>query len=91
MISIIVLFAFGFLAGIKVSPSDGIRATLERLTFGIVLVLLLVLGILVGRNDEVFTRLPEFGLVSLMISGSCMLGSAACAGIAYRLTRSDVA
>lgn len=84
MTGILAALLVGILAGTRCSPSPRASAILGRSTTAVIILLLFVLGVIVGRNEAAFERLPDLGLVSLGVAWSCMLGSALVARLALR-------
>lgn len=82
--SVLLIFLLGLLVGKWAAFSATVIDRLTHASIAVVMLLLFVLGVSIGRNDAVFLRLGDLGLVAAGVAWSCILGSGAVAGIAHR-------
>ncbi|MCL1822140.1 MAG: lysine exporter LysO family protein [Prolixibacteraceae bacterium] len=72
---VLLLLIVGFVAGyILRKKSDFLRFT-DKLTTGVVYLLLLLLGVSVGANDEIIGNFGNIGLQAIVISLASIAGS----------------
>ena len=82
-------FLLGSGLGYKLHLTERAISTADRSAFGVVLMLLFVLGTSIGSNDLLYGRLFELsGNSALIARGVCIMGSSAVAAVAYRLVYS---
>ncbi|MEG0949375.1 MAG: LysO family transporter [Bacteroidales bacterium] len=83
MISLILTLLAGILLGRIFRDKPFVKIS-GKLIFPIVLVLLFLMGITIGTNDEIIANLDRLGIEALIITGGAIAGSlAGAAGLWY--------
>ena len=67
----------GILVGLLLRRQHSLIKGAERLTALAIYLLLFLLGLDVGGNEAVFSRLPELGVQALILSATAIAGSVA--------------
>ena len=85
MIILISLFLLGILLGWMFRKIEKLEAISGRLTFASIALLLFLLGLGVGANDEVRNHLDTLGLTALLIAVFSIAGSILMAWLTWKL------
>jgi uncharacterized transporter YbjL len=85
MIILISLFTLGILLGWVFRKAEKLEAISGKLTFGAIALLLFLLGLGVGVNDEVRKHLDTLGLTALLIAAFSVAGSILMAWLTWKL------
>ena len=85
MVIVLVLFAAGIVIGYLVKHNEKLVKTNDHLTNIAIYLLLFLLGINVGSNDQIIRNFEVIGLNSLLVSIFAVAGSIFCAWIIQNL------
>ncbi|MFI3316832.1 MAG: LysO family transporter [Rikenellaceae bacterium] len=83
MFKVLAIIIVGVLIGTQIRSVKA-PGILSKLLNGIIYLLLLVMGIVVGGNEEIVSNLSTIGLRAFLITMGAVIGSAIFAAIIYR-------
>ncbi|MFR9523745.1 MAG: LysO family transporter [Rikenellaceae bacterium] len=83
MFIVLGIIILGILIGTQIRSSKA-PSIISKLLNAIIYLLLLVMGIAVGGNEQIVNNLPTIGLKALIITAGAVLGSAIFAAVLYR-------
>jgi uncharacterized membrane protein YbjE (DUF340 family) len=75
MITVLIVFASGILIGYFIRKKKKVIRINDLLTNGAIFLLLFILGLAVGSNDEIISNVEVIGLNAFLISTFAVLGS----------------
>lgn len=85
METVFVCIALGVGVGVLLRNKTLVLSWIERGTLVAVLVLLFLMGIAIGNNNQVMGELQQVGAIAGMVTLASVLGSVAMAWVAYRV------
>jgi len=85
MIILISLFSLGILLGYIFRKKERLEAISGKLTFVAIALLLFLLGLGVGVNDEIRNHLDTLGLTALLIASFSIAGSIFMAWLTWKI------
>lgn len=85
MEAVFVCIALGIGVGVLLRNKTLVLSWIERGTLVAVLVLLFLMGIAIGNNNEVMLELRQVGVIAGLVTLASITGSVAMAWVAYRI------
>lgn len=85
MITVVAIMAIGILLGYLLRRKKKLIELFERLTTWAIYLLLFLLGVAIGTNEEIIKNLPTLGGRAFIISIAGVLGSILLSWALYRL------
>jgi len=83
MITVVIIMALGILTGIFLSSKTKILKINNYLTTATIFLLLFLLGVNVGLNQNVFDNLHSLGIQALLLTIGALIGSIALSSLTY--------
>lgn len=83
MLAVLVIMSAGIVLGFFVRKRDRLIRIVDSLIMWAIYALLFLLGISVGVNEEIVSRIGEIGLQAIVITFAALLGSCVVAHLTY--------